>query len=348
MDGEFKLQCPIPLNDYPHITMAHGGGGKLSHQLIADMFRPLFANDFIQAEHDGVLLPIDGAKMAFTTDSHVIQPLFYPGGDIGSLAVYGTVNDLSMCGARPLYLSLSFIIEEGLPMQTLWRIVQSIKLAADRTGVQIVTGDTKVVHRTNGADLFINTAGIGSLEHSLIIQPASIEVGDVIILNGDLGRHGIAVMAYREGLEFESQIESDCAPLNDIVQSLLNAKIPIHCMRDLTRGGLVSALVEISQKAGKRFEINESTIPIREDVRGACEILGFDPLFVANEGKFITFVPPAFTEKTLDSMRQHPLGRDAVVIGTVRPGEPRVLATNSFGGSRILFMFSGEQLPRIC
>lgn len=348
MDGEFQLQCPIPLNDYPHITMAHGGGGKLSHQLVADMFRPVFDNDYIQAEHDGVLLPINGANIAFTTDSHVIQPLFYPGGDIGSLAVYGTVNDLAMCGARPLYLSLSFIIEEGVPMQTLWRIVQSIKLAADRTNVHIVTGDTKVVHRTNGADLFINTAGIGALEHSLVIQPASIEVGDVIILNGDLGRHGIAVMACREGLEFESEIKSDCAPLNDIVQSLLNADIPIHCMRDLTRGGLVSALVEISQKAGKRFEINESTIPVREDVRGACEILGFDPLFVANEGKFITFVPPVFAEKALDIMRQHPLGREAAVIGAVRQGQSHVVATNNFGGSRILYMFSGEQLPRIC
>jgi len=344
----FQLQCPIPLTDYPHITMAHGGGGKLSHQLISDMFQPLFDNDFLNSEHDGALLPTDGKNIAFTTDSHVIRPLFYPGGDIGTLAVYGTVNDLAMCGARPLYLSLSFIIEEGLPMETLWKIVQSIKAASERAGVKIVTGDTKVINRVKGDELFINTTGVGLIEHSLSIRPSAIQAGDHIILNGDLGRHGIAVMAQREGLAFESEIQSDCAPLNGIVQSLLKANIPVHCMRDLTRGGLVSALVEISKTAGKRIEIDEPAIPVREDVRGACEILGFDPLFVANEGKFIAFVPADFSDQVLSMMNKHPLGEDAALIGEVTDGDPRVVARNDFGGSRVLDMFSGEQLPRIC
>ena len=345
---QFQLNCPIPLDNYPRITLAHGGGGKLSHQLISEMFQPLFDNAFLNAEHDGVVLPTDGKKMAFTTDSHVVQPLFYPGGDIGSLAVYGTVNDLAMCGARPLYLSLSFIIEEGLAMETLWRIVQSIKTASEQAGVKIVTGDTKVVNRGKGDELFINTTGIGRVEHSLSIQPSSIQVGDVILLNGDLGRHGIAVMAHREGLEFESEIQSDCAPLNGIVQSLLDENIPIHCLRDLTRGGLVSALVELSKTSGKRIELTESAIPVREDVRGACEILGFDPLFVANEGRFVAFVPENHADVVLEIMKQHPLGEDALVIGQVMKGESRVVAKNEFGGSRILDMFSGEQLPRIC
>ncbi len=345
---KFQLNCPIPLSDYPRITMAHGGGGKLSHQLISEMFQPLFDNEFLSAEHDGVVLPTDGKKIAFTTDSHVIQPLFYPGGDIGSLAVYGTINDLAMCGARPLYLSLSFILEEGLPMEILWRVVQSIKAASERAGVKIVTGDTKVINRANGEELFINTSGIGVVEHDMKIQPASIKSGDHIILNGDVGRHGIAIMAHREGLEFESEIKSDCAPLNGIVQSLLDEKIPIHCMRDLTRGGLVSALVEISQSAKKRIEIDETKIPLREDVRGACEILGFDPLFVANEGKFVAFVPAEFSEQALRIIKKHPLATDAVVIGWVTDGESRVVAKNDFGGTRLLDMFSGEQLPRIC
>ncbi|MBN1561358.1 hydrogenase expression/formation protein HypE [candidate division KSB1 bacterium] len=344
----FHLSCPIPISRYPRITMAHGGGGKLSHQLITEMFQPLFDNDFLKAEHDGAVLPSDSKKIAFTTDSHVIQPLFYPGGDIGSLAVYGTVNDLAMCGARPLYLSLSFIIEEGLPMESLWRIVQSIKSASEQAGVKIVTGDTKVVNRASGDELFINTSGIGIIEHTLSIQPSSIKVGDHIILSGDLGRHGIAVMAHREGLEFESKIESDCAPLSGIVQSLLDESIPIRCLRDLTRGGLVSALVEISKTSGKRIEINEAVIPVREDVRGACEILGFDPLYVANEGKFVAFVPPDYSDQALALLKQLPLGTDAVLIGEVTSGYPRVVAKNDFGGSRILDMFSGEQLPRIC
>jgi hydrogenase expression/formation protein HypE len=345
----FQLQCPIPLNDYPRVTMAHGGGGKLSQQLISQMLKPLFQNEFLDADHDGAILPTPEKRLAFTTDSHVIQPLFFPGGDIGSLAINGTVNDLAMCGARPLYLSLSLIIEEGLPMETLWEIAQSIKIAAEGAGVQIVTGDTKVIDRKKGDEIFINTSGVGAIEHDRLIQPSSIQTGDCIILNGDIGRHGIAVLAQRQGLEFESQIQSDCAALNGIVQDLLDADIGIHCLRDLTRGGLASALVEISSTAKRHITLDEATIPVREDVKGACEILGFDPLFVANEGKFIAFLPEADVEKALEIMHAHPLGAESVVIGRVdKDGESRVIAQNAFGGSRIIDMFSGEQLPRIC
>jgi len=347
--NKFNLQCPIPLNDYPRVTMAHGGGGKLTQQLISDMFAPLFDNDFLRAQHDGAVLPTDGKKIAFTTDSHVIQPLFFPGGDIGTLAVYGTVNDLAMCGARPLYLSLSFIIEEGLPMETLWKIAQSIKAAAEKAEVEIVTGDTKVIDRTKGDDIFINTSGVGVIEHDGRIEPAAIREGDVIILNGDIGRHGIAVLAQRQGLEFESQIQSDCAALNGIVLNLLEAGLEIHCLRDLTRGGLASALVEISGTAKRHITLDEEAIPVHKDVKGACEILGFDPMFVANEGKFIAFVPEADVDKALAIMRAHPLGRDSAIIGRVdNKDDHRVVAKNAFGGSRIIDMFSGEQLPRIC
>ncbi len=345
---DFQLQCPIPLSDYPRVTLAHGGGGKLTHQLIAEMFAPMFDNEFLRARHDGAVLPMDGERIAFTTDSHVIQPLFFPGGDIGSLAVYGTVNDLAMCGARPLYLSLSLIIEEGLPMQTLWKVVQSIKTACERAGVKIVAGDTKVIERQNGDELFINTSGVGVIEHNLDIRPGAIHIGDRIIINGDLGLHGIAVLAQRQGLEFETTIDSDCAPLNGLVGELLRADISIHCMRDLTRGGLAGALVEIAGTAKKHISIDETKITVREDVQGACEILGFDPLFVANEGRFVLFLPPDETEKALAVMHKHPLGAGAAVIGLVDEGAPGVAARNDFGGSRVVEMFSGEQLPRIC
>jgi len=344
----YQLQCPISLTDYPRITMAHGGGGILTHQLITDMFQSALGNEYLSSAHDGVILPTRGSNIAFTTDSHVVKPLFYPGGDIGTLAVYGTVNDLAMCGARPLYLSLSFIIEEGLSTETLWKIVQSIKKASETAGVKIVTGDTKVVNRVKGDELYINTTGVGVVEHSLAIQPTSIEIGDVLILSGDLGRHGIAVLAHREGLEFETVVKSDCAPLNGIVEALLKADVPIHCMRDLTRGGLVSALVECAQTSMTQFTIEESKIPVTAQVQAACEILGFDPLYVANEGRFVLFIPPDTVENALAIFNAHSYG-EATVIGSVTDGSPgRVVAANDFGGSRILDMFSGEQLPRIC
>jgi hydrogenase expression/formation protein HypE len=346
---EFSLSCPIPISDYPHVLLAHGGGGTLMHQLIEQMFVPAFRNPFLDARHDGAVLAPDGVRLAFTTDAYVVRPLSFPGGDIGSLAVNGTVNDLAMCGARPLYLSAAFILEEGLPMATLWQVVQSMRRAADAAGVQLVTGDTKVVDRGKGDGIFITTAGIGTISHRLTIAPTSVRPGDAVLLNGDVGRHGIAIMAVREGLDFETTIESDCAPLAGLVGSLLEAGIEIHCLRDLTRGGLASALVEIAGAARLRIAIDEGSIPVREDVQGACEILGFDPLYVANEGRFICILPSSEVERVLRIMRAHPLGAEARFIGQVTE-DPSGLVTmrSRIGASRVVDMLSGEQLPRIC
>ena len=341
--------CPIPIEQYPNVLLAHGGGGKLTHQLIENMFMPAFGNTMLGSRHDGAVFDIASGKLAFTTDSYVVRPLFFPGGDIGSLAVNGTVNDLAMCGARPLYLSAGFIIEEGLPMETLWRVVQSMSAAAREAGVQLVTGDTKVVDRGKGDGIFINTAGVGVVESPHAISPASVKPGDAILLSGDIGRHGIAIMAVREGLEFESTILSDCAPLAGIVLSLLAAGIETHCLRDLTRGGLASALIEIAEAARMHVEIEESAIPMLPDVQGACELLGFDPLYVANEGRFISFVPARDAEKALETMRAHPLGTQACIIGTVMDEKPGLVTLRSrIGATRIVDMLSGEQLPRIC
>jgi hydrogenase expression/formation protein HypE len=341
--------CPIPIEQYPNVLLAHGGGGKLTHQLIEKMFLPAFGNSMLGARHDGAIVDMPSGKLAFTTDSYVVRPLFFPGGDIGTLAVNGTVNDLAMCGARPLYLSAGFILEEGLPMDTLWRIVQSMKLAAEQAGVQFVTGDTKVVDRGKGDGVFINTAGIGIVESRYAIAPANVKPGDAIVLNGDIGRHGIAIMAVREGLEFESTIESDCAALSGVVLSLLAGGIEVHCLRDLTRGGLASALIEIAEAARLQIQIEETAIPMLEDVRGACEILGFDPLYVANEGRFISFIPAQEAERALQQIRSHPLGAQARVIGTVADGNPGLVTMRSrIGATRVVDMLSGEQLPRIC
>jgi hydrogenase expression/formation protein HypE len=344
---EFTLSCPIPISQYPQILLAHGGGGKLMHQLIEKIFGAAFANEYLNERHDGAALTLNGAKLAFTTDSYVVRPLFFPGGDIGKLAVYGTVNDLAMCGARPLFLSAGFILEEGLPMETLWKIVQSMRAAAQQAHVQIVTGDTKVVDKGKGDGIFINTAGIGIIEHDLAISPKSVRPGDLILLNGDVGRHGIAIMAVREGLSFESAIESDCAPLAEVVLKLIEAGIELHCLRDLTRGGLASALNEIAQTAQVHITIDESAVPVREDVQGACEILGLDPLYVANEGRFIAFVAPQDAERALEILRT--FSSEATLIGQVL-AEPRglVTLTSRIGAQRILDMLSGEQLPRIC
>lgn len=340
----FNLTCPLPIQQYPQVLLAHGGGGKLMHQLIENVIVPAFANPLLGARHDGATLNIGGARLAFTTDSYVVRPLFFPGGDIGTLAINGTVNDLAMCGARPLYLSCGFILEEGLPMETLWRVVQSMRQAADAAGVQLVTGDTKVVDRGKGDGIFINTAGVGVIEHAQPIEPRQVQAGDAILLNGDLGRHGIAIMAQREGLEFESEIASDCAPLHNEIQALLNAGIELHCLRDLTRGGLASALVEIAEAAQRQINIEERALPVREDVRGACEILGLDPLYLANEGRFIAFVPPEQAERALNVL---PAG--AQLIGKVSASAPPLVTLKSrIGATRIVDMFSGEQLPRIC
>jgi hydrogenase expression/formation protein HypE len=319
------------------------------NQLIERMFLPAFGNQQPANAHDATVLQISGARLAFTTDSYVVSPLFFPGGDIGSLAVHGTVNDLAMSGARPLYLSAGFILEEGLPMDTLWRIVQSMQGAASSCGVKVVTGDTKVVDKGKGDGVFINTAGIGVIEHSLDISPAGVREGDLLLVNGDLGRHGMAIVMVREGMEFESEIRSDSAPLSDLVLALLDAGIRVRCMRDLTRGGLASALNEIAEAAGVTIAVEESLVPVRPDVRSGCEILGFDPLHLANEGRFLSFVHPEDAERALEVMKGHPLGIDARVIGSVSGKErPLVTLKSAIGATRILDMLSGEQLPRIC
>ncbi|MEP7287543.1 MAG: hydrogenase expression/formation protein HypE, partial [Chloroflexota bacterium] len=321
----------------------------LTHQLIERMFVPTFKNALLEARHDGAILPPQQGQLAFTTDSYVVKPLFFPGGDIGKLAITGTVNDLAMCGARPAFLSVALIIEEGLPMETLWQVIQSMQRTAQAAGVQIVTGDTKVVDRGKGDQLFINTAGIGIISHQQVISPQSVQTGDVILLSGDIGRHGMAIMAAREGLAFESVIESDCTPLTDLVFSLLDTGVEIHCMRDLTRGGLASALVEIAQASSKHIHIDERAIPVREDVRGACEILGLDPLYVANEGRFVAFIAEQDAERALAILRAQDGANGATIIGKVESDEDSMVTMRSaIGANRIVDMISGEQLPRIC
>lgn len=343
------LNCPLPITDYPRVLLAHGGGGKLMHQLIDKVFTAAFSNPLLEIRHDGAVMETTTGKLAFTTDSYVVHPLFFPGGDIGSLAVNGTVNDLAMCGARPLYLSAGFIIEEGFLIESLWRIVLSMKAAADKAGVAIVTGDTKVVDRGKGHGIFINTAGIGIMEHHMTINPGQVKAGDAIIINGDIGRHGIAIMAQRESLQFETEIESDCAPLADSVQQLINANIEIHCLRDLTRGGLATTLVEIAESSRYQLFLNESAVPVRDDVRGACEILGFEPCYVANEGRFVAFVPEADAATAVSILRVKCGWNQAGIIGRVAEDQSAtVIMKGSIGAERIIDMLSGEQLPRIC
>ena len=342
------ISCPIPI-DHSQVLLAHGGGGRLMHRLIEEVFLPAFRNPLIETRHDAAVAELNGTRLAFTTDSYVVNPLFFPGGDIGMLAVNGTVNDLAMAGARPLYLSAGFIVEEGLPMETLGRIARSMRVAADQAGVYIVTGDTKVVDRGKGDGLFINTSGVGVVEAGEPIAPNRVRHGDVVLVSGDLGRHGIAVMAAREGLEFETTLESDTAPLASLVLALIGAGIEIHCLRDLTRGGLASALNEIAEAAGASIEIDERLVPIRADVRGACELLGFDPLYVANEGRFVAFVPERDAERAVEVLKAGALGASSAVIGRVDGlGDPTVVVRSAINTRRVLDMLSGEQLPRIC
>jgi hydrogenase expression/formation protein HypE len=348
-DGNFHPACPLPISSYPNVLLAHGGGGKLMHELLSKLILPVFSNSLSASQHDASVFEVSGAKLAFTTDSYVVRPLFFPGGDLGSLAVHGTVNDLAMAGARPLYLSAAFIIEEGLPMETLWKIAVSMQQAARRAGVEIITGDTKVVDKGKGDCLFINTAGVGVVEHSLGIAPEKVQPGDVILVNGDVGRHGMAIMAVREGLEFESAIESDSAPLADLVLKLIRAGLQIHCLRDITRGGLTSVLNEIAEAAAITIRIEETLVPVREDVKAACEILGLEPMQVACEGRFAVFLPERDVAKALDVMNAHPLGKGACRIGQAfEKGRARLLLKSAIGAQRILDMPSGEQLPRIC
>jgi hydrogenase expression/formation protein HypE len=348
-EKDFSLNCPIPIRDYPNVLLAHGSGGKLMHDLIERMIVPAFSSPLLNTRHDGAVFGINQARLAFTTDSYVVHPLFFPGGDIGKLAVCGTVNDLAMSGAQPMYLSVSFIIEEGLPMETLWRVIESMKQTAAAAGVQIVTGDTKVVDRGKGDGIFINTSGIGIEVSANPINPQRVQIGDAVILSGDLGRHGMAIMAVREGLAFESTIESDCAPLAAPVLKLIEAGMDIHCLRDLTRGGLASGLVEIAETANVHVHFDETVIQVREDVRGACEILGLDPMYVANEGRFVAFVAPGDAERAVELLRTLDVCENAAIIGYVNNDSPgQVTMRSSIGANRIVDMLSGEQLPRIC
>jgi hydrogenase expression/formation protein HypE len=358
--ASFLNACPIPLQQYPHVLMAHGGGGRLMHQLIEQMLLPTLGTH-PDWQHDAARLELPHGKMAFTTDSYVVSPLFFPGGDIGSMAVYGTVNDLAMAGAKPLYLSLGFILEEGLSMATLWQVVQSIRSAATQAGVYIVTGDTKVVERGKGDGLYINTSGVGVIDHSWHISANAVKPGDAILISGDIGRHGIAIMAHREGLAFETTLESDLAPVTAPVQALLAAGVEIHCLRDLTRGGLATALNEIAIAANVEIELIEDQIPVCAEVQGACEILGLDPLYIANEGRFMAFVPQAQAAVTLQILRSHnpelKPHLSAQQIGVVQDCASNqnlsshqgiVKLKHKIGGTRLLDYNSGEQLPRIC
>ncbi len=345
----FEPECPLPTFEKKTILLAHGGGGRLMQELIRDVFVRAFDNPMLAQLHDGATFPVEKGTLAFTTDSYVVSPLFFPGGDIGSLAVHGTINDLAMCGATPLCLSAGFILEEGLDVETLRRVVDSMATAAQAAGVPIVTGDTKVVDRGKGDGIFINTAGIGLVPTGVRVLPQQIRPGDAILLSGDLGLHGLAVMSVREGLRFTGEIESDSAPLHRVVRDLLESGVTVHCLRDLTRGGLASALNELAAGANVGMTIEEPLIPVRESVRGACELLGLDPLYVANEGRFVAFVPESHVDAALAAMRRHRAAQDAVRIGRVTEDCPPIVVLRTvLGTGRILDLLSGEQLPRIC
>jgi hydrogenase expression/formation protein HypE len=346
MNSEWS--CPTPLKS-DSIRMAHGGGGRLMRDLIEKYFLSAFENPLLNHRHDSTVIPSGSFPLAFTTDSYVVHPLFFPGGDIGSLAINGTVNDLAMSASQPLYLSCAFIIEEGLPFSTLERVLQSMKQAAHQTGITIITGDTKVVDKGKGDLLFINTSGIGQVLQSPPPDPSEVHPGDAIIVSGDLGRHGIAVLSVREGLQFQTSIQSDCAPLASAILDLIHAAIPLHCLRDLTRGGLAAALNEIALDSHTTCLIEEHAIPIEDEVQGACELLGLDPLYVANEGRFVAFVPPSKVIPTLQVLHASDYSQAACIGYVTEKSSPgKVLMKNTLGVIRMLDSLSGEQLPRIC
>jgi hydrogenase expression/formation protein HypE len=331
------------------VLLGAGSGGTLSAELLQSVFLPAFQNPVLNGLNDQAVVTVDGVRLAFTTDSFVVKPLFFPGGDIGSLAVNGTINDLAVGGATPLYLSVAFILEEGLPLETLQRVVESVKKSANDAGVTVVTGDTKVVERGKADGLYITSSGIGQVVRGIHCSADQARPGDRIILSGTIGDHGITILSQREGLEFESPITSDCAALHTLVAAMLEASPAIRCMRDPTRGGLSSALNEIAKQSKVGMELVESAIPVREAVRGACELLGLDPLYVANEGKLAAIVDAGAADRILAAMRAHPLGRQAQIIGTVT-AEHKGLVTlrTSLGTQRIVDMLPGDQLPRIC
>lgn len=347
--------CPLPIFEHKNIVLGHGSGGKLSAELIQKMFVSRFANPTLECMNDSAVLEIDGARLAFTTDSFVVTPLFFPGGDIGALAVNGTVNDLAMAGAKPLYLSAAFILEEGLAAADLARVADSMQAAARRAGVLVVTGDTKVVNRGKGDQVFITTTGIGKVAADVRLGADRARPGDKIIISGYIGDHGITILSQRENLEFEADLESDCAPLHGLVEAILDearnsgSADAIRCLRDPTRGGVASTLNEIAGRSGVGMMLDEEEIPVRDTVRGACEMLGLDPLYVANEGKLVAVVAPEAAPGILQRMASHPLGRESRLIGQVQPGPSgMVLMKTSIGGTRVVDTLFGEQLPRIC
>ena len=341
--------CPLPVTQREEILLGHGSGGKLTGQLIERMFLPAFQDPALAALDDQAILSVNGSRLAFTTDSYVVTPIFFPGGDIAELAVNGTVNDLAMGGATPLFLSLAFILEEGLPIADLQRLVESARRAAEHASVRIVTGDTKVVGRGSGDKIFINTSGIGLVPPGIDLGSRRVQPGDAILLSGTIGDHGMAILSQREGLTFDGALESDTAPLHDLVAAVLDTFPGVHAMRDPTRGGVAATLVEIATRQKLGIEVDESAIPVRDTVRGACEILGLDPLLVANEGKLVAFVPPDGADRVLAALRAHALGRDASCIGRVTAEHAgMVVLRTPIGGDRILDLPFGEALPRIC
>jgi hydrogenase expression/formation protein HypE len=331
------------------VLLGHGSGGKLSSELMRDVFLPAFSNPILGRLEDQAIVEVNGTRLAFTTDTFVVKPLFFRGGDIGSLAVHGTINDLAMGGARPLFLSTAFVLEEGLEIDTLRRITQSLAAAASHAGVTIVTGDTKVVEKGSGDQIFINTTGIGLAPQGLNLSAGHARPGDAVILSGPIGDHGIAILSEREGLEFDCPIASDSAPLYTLVEAMLAASSEIRCLRDPTRGGVSSTLNEIAAQSRVSIQIDEKAIPVREEVRGACELLGLDPLYVANEGKLVAIAPPSAADSIVAAMQAHPLGRDARIIGRVNQANPGLVTLRTaFGSTRIVDMLAGGQLPRIC
>lgn len=353
-----EFSCPLPHSYSGHITLAHGGGGRLSRQLVTDIFRPAFAptaaagSSPLDTLHDGACLASPGQRIALATDAHVVSPHNFPGGDIGALAVHGTCNDLAMCAARPRHLTAAFILEEGLPLSRLAAHAQSMGRAAREIDVSIVAGDTKVVARGQGDGLYIATTGIGTILPNTAPSPAGIQPGDTVLLTGDLGRHAIAIMSQREGLEFDTDIQSDSAHLWPAVARLLEAGIPLHCLRDCTRGGLVTVLVELAYDSGHTIVVEDAAIPVSAEVAGACEILGLDPLYAACEGRCAIILPPSHAEKALEILRSCPVTSTAVRIGEVRPSSPGTgpiaIARTPLGTERVLDFLTGEQLPRIC
>jgi hydrogenase expression/formation protein HypE len=341
--------CPIPLRDHETIVMGHGGGGKLSAELVEHLFVPAFDDPALAELADGAVVDLNDSRLAVSTDSFVIRPRFFPGGTIGDLAIHGTVNDVAMLGAQPALITVGFILEEGLPMAELGVIVESMAAAATRAGVRLVTGDTKVVDRGHGDGVYINTTGLGIVPDGIDLRPARAEPGDAVIVSGTIGDHGMAIMSVRDGLGFESEIVSDSAPLNGLVQTLFDAGVDVHVLRDPTRGGVAATLNEIAGSAGVGAVVEEQALPVRRAVASACEMLGMDPLHVANEGKLVAIVPGDQGEAAVAALQSHELGQDAVKIGEVVADHPGILVVRSaFGAGRVVDMQVGEQLPRIC